>query len=195
MMRFRSTGILLVVFALLAGYVFFVELKKAPSTAPTDKSTWVLTLGLDDVQQLAVTNQGKTATFVKADSVWHMGAADGAEADATRLDSVLLSLVDLKATRALTQSVESLATYGLESPAMSVVLGLASGGQDVLFFGDRNPAGTQYYVVHKGRDPIFLVYAALADDLSALVANPPYKARPDAGTPAPTLLGAATPTP
>lgn len=195
MMKFRSTGILLLVFAALAGYLYFFELKKMPSEEPVDKSTWVLTLSQDDVQQLTVTYQGKTGAFVKTDGVWHLGAVDGAEADATLLDSVVVSLVDLKATRVLTQSVESLATYGLEPPAMTVVLGLAGGGQEVLLAGDKNLQGTQYYVVHKGNAPVYLVYEALVNDLRELVANPPYKPTPEAGTPVPMPLESSTPAP
>jgi hypothetical protein len=194
-MRLRSTGILLVVFALLAGYVYFFEIKKPLRQAPVDKSTWVLTLALDDVQQLTVANLGRSAAFVKSDGVWHIGASNGEEADSTRLESVLLSLVDLQATRALTQSLESLATYGLESPAMTVALGLINGGQETLLFGDRNPGGTQYYVLHKGSDPVFLVYAALADDLRGLVDNPPLKPTPLPATPVAAPIGASTPAP
>jgi len=190
MMKFRSTGLLLLVFVLLLGYVYFVELKKPAAVAPVDKSAWVLTLSQDDVQQLAVTYQGQSATYVKADGAWHMGALDGVEADATQVDSVVLSLVNLQATRVLTQSLEALSTYGLEKPPLTVTLGLANGGQDVLFFGDKNPTGTQYYVVHKGSDPVFLVYAALADDLRNLVLSPPYKP-----TPVPASPGTTTPAP
>ena len=194
-MRFRTTGVLLVIFVVLAGYVFFFERNKKPAETPTDKSTWILTLAQEDVQQLAVTDQGTTAIVARGgDNLWYVGGVGGQEADATRVDTLIASLVDLKSARTLTQTTESLAAFGLEPPAITVTVGLSGTQQEVLFVGDKNPQGSQYYMQHKGQTPIYLVYSAVVDDLKGLVSNPPYK---PTATPAPeaTPSAAATPKP
>ena len=180
-MRFRTTGVLLVIFVLLAGYVYFFELHKKPPETPVDKSTWVLTLSKDDVQQLTVTDKSGSVALARGDNgAWFIGSVGGDEADATRVGTIVDSLVDLRAARTLTQTAESLATYGLENPAVTVTLGLSDNRQEVLYIGDKNVQGTSYYVQHKGQSPVYLVYASLIEDLQKLITNPPYKPTPTA---------------
>jgi hypothetical protein len=179
-MKFRTTGILLVVFVLLAGYVFLVEMKKQPAATPVDKSTWILTLASDDVQKLMVTDAGQTMTLARDAGEWYIGDVGGELADAGRVGMVVDSLVDLRAARVLTQTSESLAAFGLENPAMTVVVVL-SGGQETLWIGAKNPQGSQYYVQRKGQTPIYLVYASTVDDLKLLVSEPPVQPTPTPG--------------
>jgi len=186
-MKFRTTGILLLVFALLAAYVFFVEMKKQPAVTPVDQSTWILTLAKDDVQQISVTDGGQTTLVALSEGAWYVGGVGGQEADPTRMESLVASLVDLKATRVLTETAESLASYGLESPPVSVTLGLADGKQEVLAIGNKNPQGSQYYMQRKGKSPVYMVYSYLVDDVRQVVSAPPYKPTP---TPAPETTAA-----
>ena len=176
-MKFRTTGILLLVFVVLLGYVYFFELHKKPAETPTDKSTWILTLGADDVQRLTVNDQGNTIVLARSGDIWSIGDVGGEEADATRVSSITASLVNLQATRVLTDTAEGLAAYGLEPPVLTVTVGL-SGTQEMLYIGNKNVQGTQYYLQRKGQSPVYLVYAALVDDLKLLVSEPPFKPTP-----------------
>lgn len=191
-MRFRTTAILLIVFALLAGYVFFVELKKAPAATPEDTSTWVLTLANDDVQKLTLEKSGSTLVLARSGDVWFIGNAGGTEADSTRVGSIVSSLVDLRSARVLTNTTESLAAFGLDKPALTVTLGLQDNKQEVLYIGAKNPQGSQYYLQKKDAAPIHLVYASLVDDLTGLLANPPLKPTPTVA-PSPTSPSVAAP--
>jgi hypothetical protein len=189
-MRLRTTGILLIVFLALLAYVFFVEMRKSPALAPIDKSMWVLTISADDVQSLNINDQGQAISFNRSSDSWYVGEAGGNQADAGAVGGMVASLVNLQATRVLTQT-DALSSYGLDKPAMVVVLGLTSGQQEQLAFGDKNPQGTQYYVLKKGAAPVYLVYSALGDDLRNLVSNPPFQqVAPPTGT-----APAATPKP
>jgi len=205
--KFRTTAILLLVFVALIGYVYLVELNKKPAETPVDKSTWVLTLGRDDVQELRVADGDKSIVLARSGDAWYLGAVGGEEADATRVGNIVVSLVNLRSSRVLTGTMEGLAAYGLENPTMTVTLVLQAGTQEVLLIGGKNPQGSSYYVQRKGYDPIHLIYTSLVDDLRKLVSEPPYKPTPtpeptptpgsaSEGTPAPaTLAPAVTPTP
>jgi hypothetical protein len=197
-MKFRTTGLLLVIFVVLIGYVYFVELRKKPADQPVDKSTWVLTLAQDDVQQLNVNDQGNSVLLFRSGDQWQIGAIGGSEADAARVNSVIASLVELRSSRVLTQTAEGLAAYGLEKPGMTVTLVVSEQQQDVLLIGNKNPGGSAYYVQKRGQTPVHLVYSALVDDLKRLVSEPPYKPTPtpeSVGTPAPgTVEPARSPT-
>jgi hypothetical protein len=180
-MRLRTTGILLIAFLVLLGYVYFVEMRKSPAQAPIDKTMWVLTVGADDVQSLNINDRGQAISFNRSGDSWYIGEAGGNQANPDKVKGMISSLVNLQATRVLTQT-DALSSYGLDKPAMVVVLGLASGQQEQLAFGDKNPQGAQYYVLKKGAAPVYLVYAALGDDLRSLVSSPPFlQAAPPAG--------------
>ena len=197
-MKFRSTGILLIVFAVLLGYVYFFELHKKPAEAPVDTSTWILTLGNEDIQRLTITDQGNSIVLARSGDIWSIGDVGGQQADPTRVNSVLTSLVDLKATRVLTDTSDGLAAYGLEKPALSVTVGL-SGTQEILSFGDKNIQGSQYYMQRKGKATVYLIYSALIDDLKRMVSEPPVMPSPtpvaDQTAPPAGVAPAATPKP
>ncbi len=198
-MRFRTTGILLVIFAILAGVVLLDNHRKPSQTAQAPV-TWVLTLSQDDVQELDVTDNGQSAVLVKkADNTWALDSAAGPDADSTRVGALVASLVDLRATRVMTDTAEGLAGYGLENPGTTIVLKLANGQQETLSVGNRNLQGAQYYVQHKGQTPVYMVDQQAIGDSKSLVSNPAYKPTPEPAadqTPAPgTVAPAATPKP
>jgi len=93
-MKLRNTLILVAIFALLAGYVYFVEMQKpAEDTQAKEKEKYVFTLGKDDVSTLQVKDGDKSVYLVK-DSAgkWYIGGIGAAEADASRMDSIISSL-------------------------------------------------------------------------------------------------------
>lgn len=191
-MKFRTTAILLAVFAVLVGYVYFVELRKKPATSTVDKSTWVLTAGEEDVQELQMTDAGASLHLVRGDDqTWYIDRLGGELADQARTGLAVNSLVSMVASRVLTDT-SALADYGLASPPMVVTVTLPEGKQEVVNIGAKNPQGNAYYVQRKGQPKIYLIYTSVVDDVKNLVANP----YPPTPTPAPAAApGAQTPPP
>jgi hypothetical protein len=189
-MKFRSTGLLLVIFVIFAGYVYFVEMRKSPAAVPEDKSTWVLTLAATDVQQLQVDNSGKTIILARNGDNWSIGSVNGPAADNARVGSLVASLVDLRSTRVLTNTTESLSAFGLDQPPITITLTLENNTQEVLFVGDKNPQGYSYYLQRKGQTPVHLVPASTVDDLTGLITDLPLAPTPTVA-PAPTAPPAA----
>jgi hypothetical protein len=186
----RNTIILVVGFLLLASYVAFVEMKKPKEVEePKEKAKWVFTLGLDDLTALGITQADKGVYLPKgADGKWYIGGIGGDEADPAKVGSVANRLVDLKSSRAITDTAGDLSAFGLAKPQLTVRLELKGGKEETLLIGDKNPQGYNNYAQKKGSDAIYLIDSTLVEDLAKIVAEPPRKP-----TPAPSPTGTGTP--
>ncbi len=188
-MNFRNTAILVALFALLAGYVYFVEMAKPPvDTTVQDKDKYVFTLGLDDLNALEIRDGDKSLFLVKdGTGTWFVGGVGAAKADVAQMGSVLTGLTDLRASRVITDLSAGLATYGLEQPAVQANIQVTGDKTESLLIGDKVPQGANYYAQRKGVQAIYLVPDYLVAGLKGLVAAPPY-------LPTPTAAVSITPT-
>jgi hypothetical protein len=194
-MSFRNTAILVAVFALLAGYVYFVEMAKPPEVTTTqDSGKYVFTLGMDDVNSVEINEAGKSVYLVKdASGTWFVGGVGSAQADPAQMDTVLGNLTELRASRVITDLSAGLATYGLENPALQANLKITGDKTESLLVGDKLPQGANYYAQRGGIQEIYLVPDYVVTGLKGLVASPPYLPTPTASTSiTPTLSAAGT---
>ena len=196
----RVTLGLLAVLLALGGYVYFSDGSggAAPQPGakdkPADQQLDVLKLEDRDVQRL-VARKGDQQTTVErdADGNWRL-LPTGEPADRLRLNSLVLRLSGLRATRRFAEPA-NLADYGLTTPDTSVTLTLASGGELTLLFGAKAPAEAGTYAKRSDDSAVFVVSSATVQDLERLVTEPPRE--PPTPTPAPTATPApgAEPTP
>lgn len=188
-MNFRNTAILVALFALLAGYVYFVEMAKPPvDTTAQERDKYVFTLGIDDLNSLEIKDGSKSVFLVKdAAGTWFVGGVGSTKADLGRLGNVLTGLTDLRASRVITDLSAGLATYGLEQPGIEANMQVSGDKTESLLIGDKVPQGSNYYAQRKGVAAIYLVPDYLVTGLKGLVANPPY-------LPTPTVAVSITPT-
>ena len=181
-MNFRNTAILVAVFALLGGYVYFVEMAKPPvDLTAQDKDKYVFTLGVDDLTALEIKDGDKSVFLVKdAVGTWFVGGLGSALADPGQLDTVLSGLTDLRASRVITDLSAGLAAYGLETPLVEANVQVTGDKTESLLVGDKAPQGASYYAQRKGVQAIYLVPDYLVIGLKGLVASPPYLLTPTA---------------
>ena len=179
-MNFRNTLLLVLVFGILAGYVYFVEMQKpAEDLQAADKEKYVFTLGQDDLQSLQIKDGDKSVFLVKdAAGKWYVGGVGAAEADVTQMSSVLAGLTDLRASRVITDVSAGLAVYGLEKPGLEANMQVSAEKTESLLVGDKTPQGSTYYAQKKGSPNIYLVPEYLVVELKGLVSNPPYMPTP-----------------
>jgi len=186
-MKLRGTLILVAILALLGAYVYFFELRKPPAEKPSS-TVIVLNIPAEDVTGIEVKSEdGESVIAREPGGEWRVLKPEEKEADQTRVNQVLKRLGPLKATRVLTDSVD-LAAFGLSEPRARITLKLRDGSERRLLVGEKNPAGTAYYVQVEGQKEVYLAYVSPINELKRLVTEPPYKPTP---TPAPTF----TPTP
>jgi hypothetical protein len=191
-MSVRNTAILVAVFALLAGYVYFVEMAKPPvSSTAQDTEKFVFTLGVDDLTALEI-KDGDTSVFLVKDAVgtWYVGGVGSAAADPAQMDNLLYQLTDLRASRVITDLSAGLAMYGLETPRLEANLQVSGNRTESLLVGDKAPQGAVYYAQRKGVQAIYLVPDYLVTGLKGVVASPPYMPTPTAAVSITSTLSA-----
>jgi hypothetical protein len=177
--KLRHTLILVVVFALLAGYVYFFEIKTEKGEEKEEpKTTQVFDLVADDVVELTVKGSEGTARLSRVEGQpWQIEEPIQEEADDVRVTSLVNRLAKLTASRTLTETGD-LATYGLAESQLTAKLETKNNQVETLSAGDKNPQGSSYYVQKKGDENIYLVYASIVDDLKRLITEPPKKPTP-----------------
>ena len=186
-MKLRGTLVLVAILALLGAYVYFFEMRKPPAEKPSS-TVIVLNVSPEDVVGVEVAGkEGESALAREPEGDWKVVKPEEKEADQARVRSVLRRLWPLKATRVLTGSVD-LAAFGLAEPKITVTLKLKDGSQKRFFVGNKNPAGTAYYVQVEGQEGVYLAYVLPIKELERLVTEPPYKPTP---TPSPTFTPTA----
>ena len=169
MRGFRSFLFLLVVAAGLGAYVYFVELKRTPSSDTAATKEKVFTVEAADIQQLEVRSEkGERTKLAKADGTWQIVEPTSAAADETEVSSLASSLSTLEIQRVVEQKPASLAEYGLQGPRVTIALttGGASAGTKRLLIGRKTPTGGDMYAKVEGQDRVFLIQAYLDSTLN-----------------------------
>lgn len=190
-MSTKTTLVLLALLILVAGVVYFIELRKpsggAATPAPSD------TQALLDVSSPAISgitvHDVLSGTQVSAtrdvSGTWWLMDRPGQLADPASFNSMASRLAYISAQRVLTPT-GSLSEYGLVTPTLSVEVGTTSG---VLSFmvGDATPSKGAYYAQKPGDLRVYLIDAGLVDDLRNFADEPPVALPPTlAPSPLPT---------
>jgi hypothetical protein len=188
----RTTIIVVVVFAVLAAFVYLVEMRTDQDTSSEEDSTSVFAFSSSEVSLLKVTDvttQQSVTVERGVEGAWRMTDPFQADGDDARVESVLNSLSWLLSTRTIEGEDVDLEAFGLAEPALRVEVGLEEGDDQVLLVGNENPAGYSRYAQREGEEPVYLVSSSTIGDLEGLISDPPEKPTP---TPAPTETALST---
>jgi len=197
-MRWRNTLILLVILAILAAYVYFIESKKEiPTTSKKTPTPQVININAADVVTFEIHTEESTTRLVREKGEpWRLEKPVKKEADDEKVNRVLDRITTLTARRAITETTESLESFGLAEPQMEVTLILADGREQKLLVGEQTPQRSAYYVQKPGDATIYLVQTGIIADLQRFVNIPPVKPTPTpTWTPSPTAGTTPTITP
>jgi hypothetical protein len=186
----RLTAALVALFVVLAGAVWWLELRSpAPAAKPAGQAP-VFDLKPDDVSRIEVDDSGKTVAVERVEGGWRLVQPAG-EADAARVEGAVGQVAKLNATRKL-EDASDLASYGLSSPTSRLLLGMKDGSSQELLIGSKTPDQASYYV-KRGDSPAIFVTATFAlGDLMRWPTDPP---RPRATPTPPPQPPAAKPAP
>jgi len=175
--------------ALLAAYIFLVEVKREPppeeGDMPTPAPLWEFEGG--DLMEIVVTRGEQTVAVERSGDGWRMTAPEAGEADSGRLSGLALQAAAIKSTRALAD-VGDLSAYGLEEPEVQATLVLSDGTTINLNIGAENPRHNARYVQVEGDTQVYLITPGDVDGLLRLIDEPPYPP-----TPMPPLSPVETP--
>lgn len=144
--RGRSFLFLLLIAAVLGGYVWFVEMKRNPdeeAEAPREK---LFTADAAQIRELRITNeQGELSTLRREGERWTLVEAPGAEVDETAANGILTALTTLESNRVVDAQPASLAEFGLDKPRMTASFTDGAGAQHTVLIGSKTPMGGDLY--------------------------------------------------
>ncbi|MDF2439158.1 MAG: hypothetical protein JWN98_142 [Abditibacteriota bacterium] len=161
MKSFRSTGILLVLAALLGGWIWFHE--RGPVAAGSAEVLWRLDAA--SVQSLQLKSAGKAIELRKRGDNWQVSAGQSApvDADAATVQNLLEQIQLLQADAVTTVESSKLKEYGLDTPQSTLIVN----GTQKLELGDL-PSFDATKVYARSEERITLLPASLHE----LIARP-----------------------
>ena len=185
----KATAAMVAVFVLLAGGVWWFELRnpEAATKTPTGQAP-VFDLKAEDVARVEVVDSGKTAAVERGDAGWKVVDPPTEGADASRIDSAVGQLTKLNATRKLEDATD-LASYGLSAPSIKLTIKMKDGSSQELLIGSKTPDQSAFYVKRADSPAIFVTPTFALTDVTRWPTDPP-KPRP---TPTPLPPPAAPP--
>jgi len=157
--RFKGTLVLLLVFALLGGYVYFTDFYKKEEHQKQEAAKKRLFDGeAKDVVELSLEYEGKMVTGVrKGDKDWEVTSPEGLEADSDTWDQLASSFVEIQKDQVVSSQKTDLAPYGLDKPGIVVKSKLKNGSAPSILIGVENPKKTFNYAKRSDSDEVFLV--------------------------------------
>jgi hypothetical protein len=177
----------------IGSYMYFVESKKEVPADTKDVEIWSLSdVQAKDLNTLAITADGKTATYNRTNDEWKLASEPTRTLEKTGFESPYNYLKNLTATRKVEDKPSDPAKYGFKAPATVVRWG-DENSKYKLEVGDKNPIGDAYYVHALKDDGVYTIPAYKIEAWKSLVSKPPLAPLP---TPAPTAAaatGAAVP--
>ncbi len=151
-MRSRNLIIMAVVVVAVGGFIFFVE-RHQPTTVEVAERADRIFPELDDDAAVAVEIEGSHGPIRMAlvDDVWRLVEPLEWEAEKTAVRSLISAFANLDSERRLPLGEVDLADYGLDDPALEVVLVDSEGRRFALSVGDAMPLGANR-AVRRGAD-------------------------------------------
>lgn len=160
-MRLRGLLIAAAVLALLAGGVWWSNrAKKAEEGKPRpDEPPKILTLAEDQIRRIEIRKKDAELTVIEKNDAgnWEMKAPRPLRIDRDAVSSMTSTLSSLNSDRLIEEKAEDLAPYGLQQPALELVVTLKDGKTHKLYIGDETPTGGGFYARLDGDPRVFTI--------------------------------------
>jgi hypothetical protein len=161
MKAFRSTLILLVILGGLFGYIYFVELKKPPTSGEETKPK-LFSVTADKISDINIkAASGDRTELKKAGNGWQIVQPVQADADSNEVTGLTTALASTDVQRVVDESPSDLKQYGLAEPRIEVGFKTSDGKSHQLLLGDKTPTGSDLYANVPAEKKVVLVPASL----------------------------------
>ncbi|MCL0044286.1 DUF4340 domain-containing protein [Dehalococcoidia bacterium] len=169
-MNYRISFILLVMLAVVGGYVFIFELQQEPEKDPLPP--WIYDIEFTDIIGVNVTYQGKSQSFIRVDYEWNFKDT-GDPVDLDRWSGIPLLLSGPRIDRVLTEQSVNLVEFGLAPPESDISVTIEGGRKLSMSLGHKTPDGASHYALMPGSPTMFLINSSWGDVINRLVIEPP----------------------
>lgn len=195
----RTTILLVGLLAILAGFVYFTEIRGKPRNGvvadqtpmpPIFGSIVISSVKAVDLQQ----NESEVKVARNDNGSWTLQQPSAPLTDNARVSGAITQLITVQKDRDVPLAAADLHQYGLDAPWMTVTV-TATDGDHQLLIGGKNVDGSSRYATFKNSSSGFLLPTTTADALAALVTRPPIATPTVALPPVATLGPTPVPTP
>jgi hypothetical protein len=159
------------VFAVMAGGVFALQKTNPPPVE--NATTFVLNVPNADVQRIDVTTAAGTASFDRVEPIGWKFSGTGADADSSRVSSVVNRMAQLRSSSKVTDKVGDVSPYSLNPPVDFVVLNLKDGTTRRVNIGSKTVNDAAYYAMVDGGTELHTINTLVVGDVEKLVSDPP----------------------
>ncbi len=143
-MRLKGTLISLIILGFLVGLYIYEEKKDREKRQRKEEEQVIFKAKPEEVFELEIKKQGNLVVHLKKESNWEVIAPVTAKANNYDVERYIKHMVALRSERIVEEDTKDLATYGLSSPFLSIVV-TTKQGKKGLNIGNMAPVGYTYY--------------------------------------------------
>ena len=169
-MNYRLSFVLLVILAVVGGYVLLFELQKRPEL--NQAAPWFYDVSYDEIRVIEIDHDGRAEKFEIVGNTWVFQHTQE-PVDLERWSGIPHLLTGPRVTRQVMEVVEDFTRYGLAPPRTRITVNLDAGQSIVSALGALTPDGSAVYARLDGSPGLFLLPASWADVMRKLVTEPP----------------------
>lgn len=133
-------------------------------SSSVDKSVYVSSTKLGDVNHISCTNSDGTFTFEKKNGTWSCSDVAGFQVNQNTVSDLAEKAVNLAAVRKV-DSKGNLAEYGLNSPQFKITLSDTNGKKVTYDIGNLNQDILKYYVKSEDSKDVYVIKSNYGDDI------------------------------
>jgi hypothetical protein len=166
----KPTGLLtatIILAALVGGIYFSNRAKEAADKAPPkDAAPKILTIPESDIKSIRLQKPTSTTTLQKSDAgKWQITEPKPLPADNDAVSSLVSTVSSLTSERLIEDKPTDLASYGLATPALEVLITKKDGKTEDLLVGDDAPTDSATFVKLKTDPRVFTVSTSVKSSL------------------------------
>jgi hypothetical protein len=179
----KPTGLLTatIILAALAGGIYWSNKAKeaADKAPPKDAPPKILTIPESDIKTIRLQKPSSTTTLQKSDAgKWQITEPNPLPADNDAVSSLVSTVSSLTSDRLIEDKPTDLASYGLATPTLEVLITKKDGKTEDLLIGDDAPTGSATFVKLKTDPRVFTVSTSVKSSLDKTSERPARQAPP-----------------
>ena len=174
-MSFRVTGVLILMVAVLGGYI---TLRPQTEEEPAAQPPWFYVVEDTEINRLDVEYYGETEEFIRDENrKWHFGSLEGAQVGSEFTGTPFLAS-GARSPRIIAQEPTDaeIVSFGLEDPKIKLRVYMEDGQNWRVLVGGLTADRINNYAQVEGFDDVYLLDRTWGEHMARLITDPPIGA-------------------
>lgn len=162
----KSSLVLLMIamILMLAAYLLVVKIndqKNSKEQAQEDTTINLIKMDKDSISKIEYTNALSKMSLVKENNVWVNQEDNNIPLNQSYIESMLTSVSSLTSTRLVSKKNNNMKEFGLDKPAIQIVITNKDGKNTTINIGDKVLTGEEYYINLNGESSVYTVSSTI----------------------------------